>query len=1177
MTISEIFAVLQIKETHEERLIRDAYHRLLTGVNPEDDPEGFKRLRKAYEEAVAYARTPEEDGNASDVDWLQDQALGPFLQQLDDIYRTFPRRMDLEEWKGLLSDPVFSSLEDGETAKWKLFSYLAEHFRVPYRLWKLLDAEFFIQENQQEMREHLPEAFVDYILRKLTGETERSSFPYEKLTGRPDADSDGFFQAYMRFLNDNFEQTPKGRAEKERRLEELASYGVSHPWYELDRAEYLAECGETEPAAELVRTLIEENQTDEHIWLNGARIIAACGEHTYASGIWAGYLHWEDQTRYGRYQALLSLAREEFDGGRLERAKQLSDEARSFRNTDEVLALQEQIHRSLIDQYTGADRELTEEEVLLLGRCYVQTQQNEEGLAFFRDHPEYVRDTAGWHKQMAILNLSAGHFQETRKETEAWRRCLMREAESRMEETEPDEHLTEEIALSAHVEARAFNTYYAREKERPDADPEQLKDIANQAMEWHDWALEFRPENVDFLMHKLVLLRDMQEDRKVIDLCEQIVKIDPDFFWPYSYMQEAYEHLRMAQQVVDTFYRAKAVYAGNSEIYIRAVQVFLDFRQYQDALNIIGQAEESHAMNPKLFVLKVRAGNRLVEHGDQKALEEADAYTEQIIQKLTEEQADDENLAELYRERAYLNEKYEELQEEHKERILSYLTKSLELKDTVDVRYFLGRYYMEFDKDPEKAFEHLKLCEERGMEFEWMYFYIARCHEQFKEPEKALSYYEKVLEINPDFRNVRWRIGLIWRNKFTKTLRTEYADKALYYLDQQEERFGVFTDLHRWRSYIRLCLCEYDKALEEAQKGLDREEDSGLYLLKGRALRKLDRYEESIESFEKSIACRDRYGSNDKFCYKKIFQCFLNQQKFREGIAYFERVMEQDQDGTFRDFCLEHMADLAFILGEHDRALRWIEQWYGSLEFKSRGEDTWARTADRIGDVLSVQLLHREHLDEAYLSACKDAALLADQAAADEEALPQDRADMCRTVGSLFFYLEDWETADTYFQKAYRLSRSLENYDDRKDLLLSLMMTCHWRKDLEQARRYGELYRTELEADFKDCSDLGLSMEEFLTSPGPDAKSRLYTLFCYAYYTGQYDRARAYVRSMCAQSLCWWCHEGGCTEEWEAVGMLHFLDGKYEEARTAFENANRTSWLYGTKQAMMMLRVLERV
>ena len=57
----DCFRVLEIEQTKEEEKLKQAYLQKLKVTNPEDDPEGFKRLRKAYEEAVTYARRPEEE------------------------------------------------------------------------------------------------------------------------------------------------------------------------------------------------------------------------------------------------------------------------------------------------------------------------------------------------------------------------------------------------------------------------------------------------------------------------------------------------------------------------------------------------------------------------------------------------------------------------------------------------------------------------------------------------------------------------------------------------------------------------------------------------------------------------------------------------------------------------------------------------------------------------------------------------------------------------------------------------------------------------------------------------------------------------------------------------------------------------------------------------------------
>ena len=42
------FHILGIEETKDENAVKMAYRKLLKETNPEDDPEGFKRLRTAY-------------------------------------------------------------------------------------------------------------------------------------------------------------------------------------------------------------------------------------------------------------------------------------------------------------------------------------------------------------------------------------------------------------------------------------------------------------------------------------------------------------------------------------------------------------------------------------------------------------------------------------------------------------------------------------------------------------------------------------------------------------------------------------------------------------------------------------------------------------------------------------------------------------------------------------------------------------------------------------------------------------------------------------------------------------------------------------------------------------------------------------------------------------------------
>lgn len=66
MEVKQAFQILGTEPVKDESCIRQAYRALLSDNNPEDNPEGFKRLRQAYEAALQYARTAE-DGQRQEM------------------------------------------------------------------------------------------------------------------------------------------------------------------------------------------------------------------------------------------------------------------------------------------------------------------------------------------------------------------------------------------------------------------------------------------------------------------------------------------------------------------------------------------------------------------------------------------------------------------------------------------------------------------------------------------------------------------------------------------------------------------------------------------------------------------------------------------------------------------------------------------------------------------------------------------------------------------------------------------------------------------------------------------------------------------------------------------------------------------------------------------------------
>ena len=86
-----IWDVLKIEQTKDKDALKKAYRMRLSSVNPEDDPEGFMELRKAYEEAVHLADQTEEEFDVAIPDTPEQQMIMPVVSiQTNGLHSLIP-------------------------------------------------------------------------------------------------------------------------------------------------------------------------------------------------------------------------------------------------------------------------------------------------------------------------------------------------------------------------------------------------------------------------------------------------------------------------------------------------------------------------------------------------------------------------------------------------------------------------------------------------------------------------------------------------------------------------------------------------------------------------------------------------------------------------------------------------------------------------------------------------------------------------------------------------------------------------------------------------------------------------------------------------------------------------------------------------------------------------------
>lgn len=604
MDLNMIFAILGIEITKDESLIRSAYRMALPANNPEENPEGFKSLREAYEKALEYSRTPDEDPEQITAEMIDiSTPMGAFKARLADIYKSLSARINPASWEALLKDEVFEGLDSYDEAKWALFIYLAENYRITHETYVLLDEYFHIRENEQEFKEHLPVGFVDFMISNINNPNGGYSFDWmQMLKGADNADYDTFFN-YIYELGGELNNPDSGRAGD--LIKAIDALKIWHPHYAIDKAEYLRRQGKVDEALEIVTDLLnqEEYHDDLHVQMVCGSLLWNMGKKEEAYKALCQSLELNEENYAGNKYAAFY----EIEHGELREALKHIYAIRNLSDDEELREAANKAEKEFIELCERNMREgsIDPEDVRLLVYAYGYQDQPDKAIAAIQSDPSYEKEMKGYHMLLSYMYkqkkdyVKAAEHGEKRlaviegklADLKAGKPLSEDDTKESLERSRSDAYL--QLGLMLMMRAKEATTTEARYGLYEEAIPKFLA------------AMAIMSDNVTAALNLAYSYSETKQYQRAYDVYDMLIKdLGVQNGLLFLKQRVCYE-MDNAQEVIDLFYQLLDGGAQEAGIYEYTVRVFLDYRQLDDAKDIFERAQAAEVTSFGLRALRL--------------------------------------------------------------------------------------------------------------------------------------------------------------------------------------------------------------------------------------------------------------------------------------------------------------------------------------------------------------------------------------------------------------------------------------------------------------------------------------------------------------------------------------------------------------------------------------------
>ncbi len=553
----DCFKVLEISPTNDVKIIKRAYSTKLRVCSPETDPEGFKVLRAAYEEALQKASQEEAESGKPMT------PVEEFMKRFEENYNNFMKRIDTSTWKELLESDICYNIDTGREISERILAFLMENYSIPHEVWVLFNSYFSWVAKKEKLYLQYPKNFIDFVTYKITS---KDYFRYEKLIGCPDGTQENFINEHNKGCHaiDDYDLYAAMKA-----IDAANEICPDHPDLVILKSRYMSTNGKLDEAKSMLDGLIAKEPNDLYA-------------HSYR-----GNLHF----RLGNFQAayedykkaieikddfidvLFSIGKCCISLGKYEEAIEHLEKLRDMLQYNrEVRVLIGCSYQFRVEQLEDSAKENPEDTSvkIKLAEAYLASNRIEEsyGVLSQLEQSDKMNNESYLLYSKVLLAMEKKELAYT--------------VINRALEIYPDDY---DLTVYKACIIDEFGRY-------------------EESLQFYDKAIEKKPDDALTHNNRAFALNKLERFKEGLESAQKSISIDSKMAHAYKNKAEALLGLELYEECIEACEEALNIYLYLVDIYVIKMKLLTRVGQYEEALNIFSRAAEYGLSDSRLFLEK---------------------------------------------------------------------------------------------------------------------------------------------------------------------------------------------------------------------------------------------------------------------------------------------------------------------------------------------------------------------------------------------------------------------------------------------------------------------------------------------------------------------------------------------------------------------------------------------